>query len=382
MTIFKTFLKVCNKNKFIIILYTVILVIFGGLNMQMEDNSIHFTPSKPNVVIVNQDEAKGVTQNLIEYISDNSHIISLKEDEQSLNDALFYRDVHYIIYIPPHYRENFLNHQNPTIQIKSTGDYQAAFAEMMLERYLKVTNIYNKFIQDEGELIEKINQTLLSHIEVEMTSKLDTNHLTKASFYFNFANYSILAGLVYMISLILSSFKEEKIRKRTVISSMDERKYNRILFLANCLFALVLWGFYVILSFFLVGKMMFTAHGFLFVGNFLLFTICAVAISFLIGTLVKEKNALNGIVNVVALGSSFLCGAFVPMEYLPNFVIKVAHVLPSYYYIKNNELLAQLETFDGKSMMPIFTNMCMILLFILILSVIINIVSKKNQKIG
>ena len=31
-----------------------------------------------------------------------------------------------------------------------------------------------------------------------------------------------------------------------------------------------------------------------------------------------NKNAINGIINVVALGSSFLCGTFVPVEFLPN----------------------------------------------------------------
>ena len=34
MTVFKTFLKILNKNKFIIILYTVFLIGFGGFNMQ------------------------------------------------------------------------------------------------------------------------------------------------------------------------------------------------------------------------------------------------------------------------------------------------------------------------------------------------------------
>ena len=33
MTVFKTFFKILNKNKFIVILYTVILLVFGGFNM-------------------------------------------------------------------------------------------------------------------------------------------------------------------------------------------------------------------------------------------------------------------------------------------------------------------------------------------------------------
>ena len=75
---------------------------------------------------------------------------------------------------------------------------------------------------------------------------------------------------------------------------------------------------------------MFTTHGLMYLINSFVFTICAITIAFLIGTLINNKNAINGIVNVVALGSCFLCGAFVPMDWLPDAVLKIAHVLPSY----------------------------------------------------
>ena len=50
--------------------------------------------------------------------------------------------------------------------------------------------------------------------------------------------------------------------------------------------------------------------------NSLLFTICATTIEFFIVSIITNKNSISGIVNVVALGSNFLCGAFVPMKYL------------------------------------------------------------------
>ena len=55
MTVFKTFLKIVNKYKFIILLYTVILIVFAGFNMQTSDNSTAFVETKPDVLIVNKD---------------------------------------------------------------------------------------------------------------------------------------------------------------------------------------------------------------------------------------------------------------------------------------------------------------------------------------
>ena len=382
MTVFKTFLKILNKNKFIIILYTVFLIGFGGFNMQTSDNSTNFVASKPDIMIVNYDEEKGITKDLIKYITDNSNIIELNNNEEAINDGLFYRDVNYVIYIPENYSKDFMDGKNPEINIKSTGDYQSSFAEMLLSRYIKVANIYQKSIKNEDELTSKINETLSKQSEVEITSKLDTDSLAKATFYYNFASYSILACLVYVICLILSSFKDIKIQKRTIISSTDYRRLNRQLLLSNSLFSIILWGVYVALSFVLIGDVMFSNQGIIYLINSFIFTMCATTIALFIGNLVSNKNAINGIVNVIALGSSFLCGAFVPMEWLPDGVLKIAHILPSYYYISSNETLKTLEIFNFETMKPIITNMLVMLGFSIVFIILTNIVSKRKQKIG
>ncbi len=382
MTVFRAFLKVLNKCKVPIIMYTVMLIFFGGFNMQTSENSTNFIASKPDILIINQDKEEGITENLINYIKGKSKIIEIENNEEAINDALFYRDVNYIIYIPENYREDFLSGKEPEIKIKSTGDYQSSLAEMMLERYIKLANIYQKNLYSEQEIISKINEILAKETEIQITSKLDTNNLKKATFYYNFTNYSILAGCVYVICLILSSFKEERIAKRTIISSMNYKKYNRYLLLSNSLFAIVLWFFYVVLSFILVGNVMFTEHGIIYIVNSFVFTICAVTIAILIGNLANNKNAINGIVNVIALGSSFLCGAFVPMEWLPDTVLKIAHILPSYYFISSNEMITQLEVVNFESMRPILFNMGIILIFTIIFAFITNIVSKKKRKIA
>ena len=382
MTVFKTFLKIVNKYKVTIVMYTVILVVFGGFNMQTSEQSTSFVASKPDILIINKDEEIGITKNLIDYIKENSTIKDIQNTDEAIRDALFYRDVNYIIYIPKNYRQEFLNGENPKIEIKSTGDYQAAFAEMMLERYMKIANMYQENIQSEDELISRINETLSKQTDIEITSKLDTDNLAKATFYYNFASYSILAGSVYLICLVISSFNEERIRKRTIISSMNYKKHNRQLLLSNGLLAIILWLLYVILSFILIGNTMFTTHGLILMVNSFIFSICALTIGFLIANMVNNKNAINGIVNVVALGSSFLCGAFVPIEWLPDSVLKLAHILPSYWYIQSNEIIKTLENINFETLKPIITNMGIILLFSITFVILTNIISKKKRKIA
>ena len=78
MTVFKTFLRILNRNKFIVILYTAILIFFGGFNMQTSENNTNFVASKPDVLIINRDKEEGITENLISYITKNSNIMDIE----------------------------------------------------------------------------------------------------------------------------------------------------------------------------------------------------------------------------------------------------------------------------------------------------------------
>lgn len=382
MTVFKTFLKVLKSCKGTVILYSAILIFFAVFNMQAGDNSMNFVAEKPDLLIINYDEKEGITASLVHYLEENNNIVSIKGKEDAIKDALFYRDVNYVITIPENFRNDFLEHKNPTIEVQSTGDYLASLSEMYLERYLKFANIYNDTFSSEKEIIQNLDQTFENKTDVQVMSKLDTNHLGEVASYYNFANYSILAGCVFVICMILFSFQKETIRKRTIISSMNYKKYNRQLLLSNGLFACFLWAFYVLVSFVLFGSSIFTTHIIFYMLNSFIFTLCALSIAFLIGTLVHNREAINGIVNVIALGTSFLCGAFVPTEYLPDSVLNIAHVLPSYWYINTNERLKTMEVFNFENLKPIFINMGVIVLFIILFIVLINFISSRTRKIN
>ena len=380
MTVFKTFLKVLNKCKVPIIIYTVMLVFFSAFNMQTSEKNISFADSKPNILIVNKEANKDkITKNFIDYLSKNSNEVNVSMNEEKIDDALFYRNVSYVIYVPKNFGKDVLHGKNPEIKIKSTKDYGASLANMMVERYLKVANVYSDVTDNEDELVTLIDDTLSKKVKVNLTTKLDTKLIEKAAFYHNFLNYCILAGTIYVICLVLSSFKEENIKKRTIVSSMSHKNYNRILLLSNALFAFILWIFYCILAFILMDKIMFSTHGLIFIINSFIFTICALTLAFLIANLVSNKNAVNGIVNVVALGSSFLCGAFVPTSMLPDFVLKIAHILPSYWFIKTNEMLKEMKVFTFDTLKPILTNMFIVICFSIIFIIITNVFSSKKR---
>lgn len=192
-------------------------------------------------------------------------------------------------------------------------------------------------------------------------------------------NYGLLAGAIFAICMILTSFNEEKIRRRTIISSMNIHRHNNLLLTGNVLFAIVLWAVYTVAGFVMCGiKKDIMNYALLYVLNSFIFTLCAVTIAFMLANIIHNKNALNGIINVIALGTSFLCGAFVPMQWLPDSVIKIAHILPSYWYIKTNELIADIEKWNIDSLKPLFINMGILIAFSVLFIIIANILSVRK----
>ena len=382
MTVFNTFWKIIKKYKGTIILYTVMLIVFGGLNTTTNDTGIEFSSSKPDILIVNNDKYEGITKNLVDYLTDNSNVIDIKDDESARDDALFYRDISYIIYIPKNYRADTLNGKTVELEIKKVDTYDAALTEMMLSRYIETQNIYLKTKISENELINNINESLKNKTNVEIISKLNTDKLTSITRYFNFASYSIMAVTIYIICLVITSFHEQSVNKRIIISSMNYKKHNRLLLLSSSIYAIVVWILYTLLGFIILGNELFSIRGLLFIGNEFVFTMSCLTLSLLISSLVSSKVAVSGIVNVVALGSAFLCGAFIPLEWLPSSVIKIAHILPTYYFISSNEIIKTIEVINTSTLHTVFINTAIILAFTILFIIINNIVTKKKRVIA
>lgn len=378
MIVFKTILKILNKIKGMLIIYTVMLLSITLIN-QTGNNQTNFEETKPSIAIINKDSNNYLTDNFISYLNDHTKIKTIEEDK--LDDALFYRDISYIIYIPNNFHEDLLNGINPTLEYKSNNDSSSSYTEMMVNKYLKTLLIYKDYYKEE-ELVDKVNETLSSDINVNLTSGLDTSKINSMNTYFNFLNYAFLAGCVYCISMILSSIKEENVYKRTIISSFNQKKYNKIVLLSTAIAIFIMWLFYMILSTILFKDLMFSANGILYIINSLVFAFCTLTIGNLIGTFTTKKEAIGGIVNVLAVGSSFLCGCFVPMQYMPSYVLKIGHILPTYYYVINNETIKVIENINLETIKPLITNSLIVIIFSTIFILLTNYISKKKQVIN
>lgn len=379
MIVFKTILKILNKLKGLIILYTIMLISVTLVN-QTSGNVDSFEEVKPSVIIVNNDKSKnGVTNHFIKYLENHMEVKDIDIDnEEKIDDALFYRDVSLVVYIPDGFGDDLLDSKDVSVEYKISGDKGSSYGKMLVQNYFDSFNIYNNYY-DGDELFDRLDNALNVDVNVEVKSKVDTNSLSRMARFFNFLNYAILAGCVYSISMILASLKSENVRKRTIVSSYDYKKYNRIVLGACSIVIIGMWLLYMILALIIFKDLFISMNGLWYVINSFVFSLCSLCIGFLIGNITQNKGAISGIVNVVSLGSSFLCGCFVPFEFMPDYVIKIAHIFPTYYFVINNEALKVMDNFSLSSVSPLIFNMGIVLLFGVCFVIITNYVSKKKQ---
>lgn len=378
MTVFKTYWKIVKKNIGIIILYTVMLLVFGTMNLKTNKNSFEFVSSKPDIIIVNNSSGV-ITDNLISYLKKNSNVKNIT-DETDIDDAVFFRDANYVIYIPKDFENKLESGKEVDIDIKTNNSYDSYIASELLTKYLDVFSKYMNLYNDKITATQKLDNTLNKKSNVVITS--ETNLNSKTSLFYNFSSYSIMAIVIYIICLVLSSFNDEKISKRTNVSGMNYITFNNYLYISSFTFTFIIFAIYLLLSFAILKSSILNINGLLYSLNMFIFFIVSFTMSILISNLVKSKGAISGVVNVISLGSAFLCGAFIPVKYMPAFALKIAHIFPTFYFIDNNEYIASLQKFDKTAFEFVLKNFIIMILFVMFFLILNSLVTRFKRKVN
>jgi ABC-2 type transport system permease protein len=378
MTIFKTYWKIVKKNIGIIILYTVMLLVFGTMNLKANKNSFEYISSKPDIIIVNNSSGI-ITDTLISYLKTNANVKNIT-DENDIDDAVFFRDANYVIYIPKEFENKIENGKEFNIDIKTNNSYDSYIASELLNKYLDVFSKYMNLYNDKILAIQKLDNTLNKKASVVIENKTNLN--SKTSLFYNFSSYSIMAIVIYIICLVLSSFNDEKISKRTSVSGMNYKTFNNYLYISSFTFTFIIFIVYLILSFLILKSTILNINGILYSLNMFIFFIVSFTMAILISNLVKSKGAISGVVNVISLGSAFLCGAFIPVKYMPSFALKIAHIFPTFYFIDNNEYITSIQNFDKVSYEFVLKNFIIMIIFIIFFLILNTLVTRFKRKVN
>ncbi len=393
MIVFKTFWRIMKRYWWIVFIYVAILTSLSVINLKTAPVT-DFVDTKPEITIVSQNPSdlatKPFTKNFLNYLSKNTKIIDLKESETT--DALFYQKISMILYLPEDLESKIISGQKITLDYRTSGNYTAELSKNLIKHYFELqrTEILesknsskeqsNILSEDSEKIISSLNQRLDQSPTVRLASKNATN-LSKIAAFFNFASYTIMAIILYVTCFINASFNKSPVKKRTMVSSLHLKKYSFSLLLANSIFAFSVFVLLTTLSFFVLGDIVLTPFFIFEILNILLYTLAALTLAELVSTFNLSRDAVSGVVNLLSLAPAFLSGAFVPTYFLPSFVLTIAHIFPTYWFIDTNNKITTMTEFNFSSFLTILPNLLVLVLFSIIF-IMANLVLSKKKRIN
>ncbi|SHI71633.1 ABC transporter permease [Thermoclostridium caenicola] len=387
MPVFRAYRRIIKKNLSQLLIY---LAVFIGLAASLLSSGAAtpadtvFSDAKVKLAFVDEADSSILTEGLKAYLERYANMVDVKHDRTSLQDALFFEDVDYILRIPSGFTEDFM--AGRPIELEKTSrpaSFSSVYLDMNINKFLNTARFYLANIPgiSQQELVAQVIDDLSVETAVEIRSKVeDINVGDNITSFFNYMSYVLLSLLILGIGTFMMVFNQKDLRSRTLCSSVPLRQQNMQILWGNLIYAVVCWMVMMILGFVMYGRTMLAKPVMLMALNAFVFTLVALSISFMVGSTLNSRNALSAVTNVVSLGMCFTCGVFVPQFMLGEKVLAFAQIFPVYWYVRFNNEIINLGSIALETFKPFLGYMGMQLgIGVAILAVALVIIKQKRQ---
>lgn len=339
---FKSFLKIFKAQIPTLVIYLGIFLGIAAINMGIKDDEgdTGYENTNMSVAVIDKDNSE-LSEAIQKYLTSvNLQVKEIINTEEGMEEALFQHIVEYIIIIPEDYESRVLNNEDVRLESKKVPDaYSAVYVENIMNQYMSTFNAYRKSAGDNVDIHELIKQTdnaMNNSVNVTL-KKVEVSDMEKYwASSFNFGAYIVLACVMWGVAEILSVFFKKNIESRIDMSPVSSLKRNLMLVGYSLFFTIITWLLIVLIFALVFGTDLLETQNVIRCMNMLCLSLVALAAGFLISTLVQSKNGRGAVVNTVALGCSFISGAFVSVEYISDEIVKLSSFLPVYWFTKAN----------------------------------------------
>lgn len=347
MTVFSTFFRVSKKYIGSIILYSaiflsiVLLVVQDRVENPVED----FAATTVKVAVFDHDNSD-LSKGMITFLRENHEVVEIEEELDVIRDKMYQRAVAYVITIPEGFGAEVAKGEgeNSLEVYKLPGSIASQFMDLSISTFLSTYSGYLAAELTPQEAYEKTLETISLQTEVAFYSGEEVQGLPPVHYFYMYLPYALISVLVLAIGPIFMAFNNGQMKRRMLCSRVSSLKKNVSLVLASGVYTLVIVLLYFAISVFLYKADAVGLAGMLRLMNVFVHAFVCLALAFLFSMLTAKSELLNMFTNVFGLGSCFLCGVFVPREWLSDSVAAIGRFLPAYWYINVEDAISNLDT--------------------------------------
>ncbi|MDD2533663.1 MAG: ABC transporter permease [Eubacteriales bacterium] len=389
MQVFKAYLQIIRKNSGLLIMYLGIVVALAIMMSQLNqpNQQMGFVSSRVNIALVDRTTQSNhaLINGLHDYLADKNTIVMIEDDNQALKDALFYGKIEYALIIPETFQNEFDQKNSAQLETMSNpGSMASIYLNMQVNKYLNTFKFYQMGYPNKSQIelahLTLANLRLNTPVVVQNKPSIRGSY-ENVSYYFNYLAYALLSILIIGISTCMLTFNNLDLKRRNLCSPMTLKSMNLQLIAGNLVFSLFSWFVFIVISLLIYATKMFSINGLLYGLNSLCFMFVSLALSFLIGISLKNRNAQSAVSNVLALGMSFIAGVFVPQAIIGQTVLRFARLTPTYWYVLANNEIGTLTNLSKANLQVIFSAMGVQFVFIAIFFLVAGfVIYRKRQQ--
>ncbi|MDF2908231.1 MAG: hypothetical protein K0R34_3552 [Herbinix sp.] len=389
MQVFKAYFKILKTQIVSIMIYAglfLMLTIFFTSNIN--ENTEQFETKRVPIMVINEDGENSLINGFLNYIGDYVTFVEPKEDDAAIRDALYIREVSYILTIPAGFTDSFYNSREISLtKLTAPNSMEAISIDNAVDNYFNISKVYRGYLPKASaeEISDYVKANLLKQTKVQLNGEQKDAVSTGNSqnkYYFNYLGYIMIAIFITSVSTVMFSFHGLDIRRRHFASPITIRNLNLQLILANLIFVMIYMVIFIAAGYILNKQRIMNANTLLFWLNSFAFALVILSVSYLIGISVKSRKAISAISTAASVGLAFLSGMFVPQEFLGSPVLKVASFTPVYWFVKANNAIETVTQVSWSQLSGIASYMAIQLGFAAaIISVALVVSKRKRQQI-
>lgn len=347
--LFNSFFKIAKKRLPSLSIYFFIYVFISILLGTSSQKNIeaNFQSKSLNICVIDEDNSKASAA-LTRYLGSIHNLKPLENNPDTLQDHLYYRDISYICTITKGFEEKLLSGESDEVYtcVKIPGSATGYFVDLQISQYTKLLTLFLSGGSSMPEAIEKTDPIISNTAGTEsIVFQADTDAVRKEVFFhYQYLPYIFIVIFICGLAPLVITFHEKNIAARTNCSSTSLGSQNIQIVICCILYSLVVWLLFFLIGVFIYKTEMFHANALFAMLNSFAALLIAAALAFFISNFSINFNTANMISNILGLGLAFLCGVFVPQDMLSESVLKIARFLPTYWYIKANNMLGGLSS--------------------------------------
>lgn len=333
MQVYKVFLKILRSKIGIAIMYIGIFIGIGMASANSSKEQVDFTETKASVVINDLDNSSA-SKALCEYLSETNVVSYGDPSDRDKLDGVYYNPSRYYLTINEGFSDALTKGETEGILTHSAqnGSYYETLVDSKIDLYLTTASAYIAGGSTADEAFASAKEALSKKTEVEMISEQGSEYAETLSPFFQFIPYIFLGVFLFALCPVIIAMTQKEIKNRTFSSALSPKRFLFETALGSAVFMVLVFIFVCIFVPIVMCGCKPSREMFLAIINALAFTVVCASLVLLISNLISDEKLVNLVGNIVALGMSFLCGVFVPMQYLGDSVKKIAVFLPAYWY--------------------------------------------------